>query len=151
MPQGMLAHIDLSVADPSRSISFYDALLGSLGYQRWRATGDDWQEPNPTRAAWGLRYEDGSSFGIDLRPATVELDRRYNRYAPGPHHSAFQVDSDSEVDRLFALMKNVDAEVLDPPANYGGQSGYGKHYYAAFFADPDGYKIEIVHATNEWL
>jgi hypothetical protein len=33
---------------------------------------------------------------------------------------------------------------LDAPAEYGGQPGYGDHYYALFVEDPDGVKLEIV-------
>ena len=36
------------------------------------------------------------------------------------------------------------AEVLDPPGEY-----YGAEYYAVFFADPDGLKVEVVH-TSDW-
>ncbi len=32
--------------------------------------------------------------------------------------------------------------VLDPPAEY---PEYGPQYYAVFFADPDGMKLEVVH------
>ena len=39
----------------------------------------------------------------------------------------------------------VGAEILDAPADYGGQPGYAAGYYAAFFADPDGLKLEGVH------
>jgi hypothetical protein len=35
--------------------------------------------------------------------------------------------------------------VLDPPADYSGQQGYGAGYYAVFFADPDGVKLEVVY------
>jgi len=41
------------------------------------------------------------------------------------------------------------ATVLDPPADYGGQPGYGEGYYAAFFADPDGVKLEVVYLAGE--
>jgi len=36
-------------------------------------------------------------------------------------------------------------EVLDPPMNYAGHTGYGEYYYAAFFADPDGVKLEVCY------
>jgi hypothetical protein len=29
------------------------------------------------------------------------------------------------------------------PTEYGGKPGYGKQYYAVFFADPDGVKLEV--------
>jgi catechol 2,3-dioxygenase-like lactoylglutathione lyase family enzyme len=124
-------------------------LLTGLGYQRWRNTEPEWQEPSPTRAAWSIRYPDGSSFGIDLRPAReASRRRRYDRYRPGPHHLAFQVESDAAVDTIHGIMQETGAEILDPPSDYGGRAGYGAQYYAVFFADPDGFKIEVVHAPG---
>src|SRR5690606_26093818 len=40
---GPLAHIDVSVGDPGRSIPFYAALLEALGYRRWRNGLPEWQ------------------------------------------------------------------------------------------------------------
>jgi glyoxylase I family protein len=148
MAHGHLSHLDFSVGDPARSIAFYHALLTSLGYERFRASGAEWQEPAPTRAAWGIRYRDGSSFGIDLRPARQASRRRYDRYHPGPHHLAFQVNDDASVDAIYRVMVEAAAEILDPPFDYGGRAGYGHHYYAVFFADPDGFKVEVVHAMG---
>lgn len=150
MATGFIAHIDLSVGHPSRAIPFYEALLTTLGFQRWRADEAAWQEPNPTRAAWGLRYPDGTSFGIDLRPARAESrERRYDRFEPGPHHTAFLADDPATVDRVHRVMRDSGAEILDPPKQYGGTPGYGDDYYAVFFADPDGYKLEVV-CTRGW-
>ncbi len=148
MAGSFLSHVDFSVGDPERSIPFYDALLTSLGFERWRPAHEAWQEPNPSRAAWGIRYPDGTTFGIDLRPATTNVTRRYDRYEPGPHHMAFNAGSDSLVDRVFQAMRRAGADILDEPADYGGRQGYGDHYYAAFFADPDGFKVEVVHAQG---
>jgi glyoxylase I family protein len=35
--RGMINHIDLTVAEPARSISFYDAVLSYMGYTRVRS------------------------------------------------------------------------------------------------------------------
>lgn len=147
MTTGFLAHVDFSVGDPTTAIPFYDELLTTLGYSRWRPDDSAWQEPNPTRAAWGIVYPDGRSFGIDLRPATAHPDRPYDRYEPGPHHMAFHADSDEVVDAVYQAMIDAGARILDPPCNYGGQEGYGDYYYAVFVADPDGFKIEVVNTT----
>jgi hypothetical protein len=42
-------------------------------------------------------------------------------------------------------MREIGTEILDAPADYSGQAGYSEGYYAAFFADPDGVKLEIVY------
>ena len=39
--------------------------------------------------------------------------------------------------------------MLDPPVDYSGHPAYGPGYYAAFFADPDGVKLEVVHLPSQ--
>jgi catechol 2,3-dioxygenase-like lactoylglutathione lyase family enzyme len=146
---GPLSHIDLSVGYPEKSIPFYAALLEALGYRRWRVPMPDFQGPSPSRAAWGIRYADGSTFGIEVRPARDDSrDRKYDRYEPGPHHLAFHAASREVVDRVHEAMLRVGATVLDPPLDYGGHPAYGDDYYAAFFADPDGVKLEVVYVPG---
>lgn len=143
---GPLNHIDISIGYPERSIPFYAAFFEAMGYRRWQISAPEWQEPNPRRACWGLEYPNGARFGVEVRPARRESrDRKYDRYEPGPHHMAFHAASPEVVDRVYRAMQAVGATVLDPPADYSGQDGYCEGYYAAFFADPDGLKLEIAH------
>ena len=142
---GPLSHLDLSVGDPERSIPFYSALLEGIGFIRFASLEPGWSGDSPTRAAWFIRYRDGSFFGIDLRPAEdAKRDQKYDRFAPGPHHVAFHADSRDVVDRVWEQVAAVGGTVLDVPAEYTGP-GYGGGYYAVFFADPDGVKLEVVH------
>jgi glyoxylase I family protein len=146
---GPLSHIDISVGYPERSIPFYDAFLRALGFRRWRISSPEWSGANPTRATWGKKYSDGSRFDIEVRPAAEESrDRRYNRYEPGPHHLAFHAESDAHVDRVHAAVVAAGGDVLDAPQNYAGRDGYGEYYYAAFFADPDGVKLEVCYVPS---
>jgi catechol 2,3-dioxygenase-like lactoylglutathione lyase family enzyme len=143
---GALAHIDISIGHPARSIPFYAALLGALGYRRTAIPMPEWSGANPTRATWSLRLADGTQFGIEVRPARLESrDRRYDRYEPGPHHLAFHAASREVVDGVYDAMLAIGATILDPPADFSGQAGYEAGYYAAFFADPDGVKLEVAH------
>jgi len=143
---GPLAHIDISVGHPERSIPFYAALLEALGYRRWNVLLPEWQGPTPSRATWGIRYPNGARFEIEVRPARPESrDRRYDRGEPGPHHLAFHAESREAVQRVHRALLETGAEVLDPPADYGGQPGYAEGYFAAFYADPDGVKLEVVY------
>lgn len=146
---GPLSHIDISVGYPQRSIAFYHAFLCALGYRRWNLALPEWSGANPTRATWGVKYSDGSRFDIEVRPSmAASRNRRYDRYEPGPHHMAFHADSDARVDRVHEAVVAVGGEVLDAPQQYGGQAGYGAYYYAAFFADPDGVKLEVCYVPS---
>lgn len=147
--RGSPAHVDLSVADPERAIPFYAALLEALGYRRLEIAHEDFQGPQPRRAAWSLREGSGLAFGIEVRPASgPDRTRRVDRYAPGTHHIAFHAESAGDVDRVHRAMLAAGAEVLDAPADYGGQPGYTPGYYAAFYADPDGAKLEVAHIPS---
>ncbi len=84
---GAPSHIDLSIADPDRSIPFYAAFFDALGFRRWRVDLPDCQGEKPQRGCWALRYPSGAWFGIEVRPAAPESrDRPIDRYAPGLHH-----------------------------------------------------------------
>jgi glyoxylase I family protein len=146
---GPLSHIDISVGYPQKSIPFYDALLTAIGYRRWRVDHPEWSGDNPERATWSIRYSDGSTFGIEVRPARRESrDRRYDRYEPGPHHLAFHAASEEAVNLAHEAVLAAGGEVLDAPAEYGGHPAYGKQYYAVFFADPDGVKLEVCYVSG---
>ncbi|MEM7020313.1 MAG: VOC family protein [Pseudomonadota bacterium] len=146
---GTLSHIDISAGYPEKSIPFYDALFLALGYKRWHFDSPEWQGPNPQRASWAMRQPGSGVFGVEVRPARKESrERKYDRYEPGPHHIAFNAESPAVVDAVYRAMLAVDAEVLDPPTEYGGQAGYGESYYAVFFADPDNMKLEVVYVPD---
>jgi catechol 2,3-dioxygenase-like lactoylglutathione lyase family enzyme len=136
----------MTISDPVRAIPFYGAFFQALGWKRMRVDLPDFTGPQPKRAAWFVRYGTGAYFGVEVRPARPESrDKVHDRYAPGLHHMAFHAESREDVDRVHAAMVAAGASVLDPPADYSGQSGYSDGYYAAFFADPDGIKLEVVH------
>jgi glyoxylase I family protein len=60
---------------------------------------------------------------------------------PGLHHVAFSAQTRSDVDRVYEVLVEIGAVVLDPPAAY---PQYGSGYYALFFADPDGLNLAFV-------
>jgi glyoxylase I family protein len=131
--RGSLSHLDLTVKDPARSARFYDPVLRRLGYR-----------PAPELAqgapCWISEDAEGGAFGIVLVAATTgSVD--HDRYAPGLHHLAFHADSRADVDAFYAFLLEIEASVLDPPAEYD----YTPGYYAVFFADPDGLKLEVVY------
>jgi catechol 2,3-dioxygenase-like lactoylglutathione lyase family enzyme len=131
----MVNHVDLTVLDPERSLSFYETVLGFMGYRRAsaHARGYDF---DLVRSNGGF-----CSIGI-MKSQGRGRRRRHDRYSPGLHHLAWSAESREEVDRLHDLLRQIGATVLDAPAEY---PQYGAGYYAVFFADPDGLKLELVH------
>lgn len=128
--RGAVHHIDLTVSDPAISAGFYEAVLGFMGYRRV-ATHDE-----------GMDWDcDGSGGFCSIGIIKAHRDRDHDRYTPGLHHLAWTAASREDVDRLHILLTGMGAAILDPPADY---PRYGEGYYAVFFADPDGLKLEYV-------
>jgi glyoxylase I family protein len=132
--RGWVHHIDLTVSDLGRSGPFYEAVLGFLGYRQGH-TAETWID-------WDMGAPHGPSE-VGIRVA--RNDRRHDRYACGLHHLAWVAESRADVDRLHELLLRIGATVLDPPADY---PQYREGYYALFFADPDGLKLEFVHTPR---
>lgn len=133
MKRGAVHHVDLTVRDPGASRPFYEAVLGFLAY----VVSDVYEYGFDMDA----RDDDGAliaSIGI-LRARGENAARSHDRYASGLHHIAWNAASREDVDALHALLLNIGATILDPPAAY---PRYGDGYYAVFFADPDGLKLE---------
>lgn len=135
MPRGQMHHLDLTVSDLDRSAPFYDAVLGFMGYRRTKE-GEGWID-------WDLELPDGTYCGVAVRQA--RRDRPHDRYTAGLHHFGWAAASRDEVDRFHDLLRRIGATILDPPAEY---PQYHAGYYAVFFADPDGLKLEFVHAPK---
>jgi catechol 2,3-dioxygenase-like lactoylglutathione lyase family enzyme len=136
MLRGAINHLDLTVSDLAVSVPFYDALLGHLGFARLAGAPGG-------RPVWHPKDERLRLFGIGLCTARPEQrGKRHDRFAPGLHHVAFQAASRADVDDLYRRLQSMGVTILDPPADY---PQYWPVYYAVFFADPDGLKLEFVH------
>jgi catechol 2,3-dioxygenase-like lactoylglutathione lyase family enzyme len=139
MHRGGINHLDLTVLDPVASARFYDAVLGFMGFERKRLAQGATHLPLYHSTEQGQRL-----FSIALQ--TARRTTPHDRYSPGLHHVAFSAASREDVDGLHALLVDLRATVLDPPAEY---PAYAPGYYAVFFADPDGLKLEFVHMPAE--
>jgi glyoxylase I family protein len=131
-----LAHVDLVCVDVDRSISFYLHVLGPLGLQ----------PPVIFQGERGetlhyLRFPESGSGSIGLRQASgPEAAQPFQLYAPGLHHIAFAVEDRLDVERAHALARSAGARVLHPPQAF---PEYHVGYYATFFLDPDGFRVEV--------
>jgi glyoxylase I family protein len=126
-------HVDLVVSSIERSLPFYRELLEPLGYRR---VGQVEGERGET-----IWYLSGPGNAVGLREAQSESPDKYDRYAVGLHHLALEAHSRSQVDERADWLRERGAELESEPQEYG----YIPGYYAVFFYDPDGIKLEIVH------
>ena len=123
---GAIHHIDITVRDLDHSTVFYDRVLPLIGFRR---SADVHEGP-----IWA-----GAQLEIGLQSARTSA--AHDRYSPGLHHLAFTAPSLTAVDALHERLLDLGVTVLDAPAEY---PQYAPGYYAVFFADPDGIKLEYV-------
>jgi catechol 2,3-dioxygenase-like lactoylglutathione lyase family enzyme len=125
-------HFDLVVSDLSASLAFYKGLLGPLGYTR-------------TTEIVGERGERvvylGGSDCVSFSLRAAQAPGSHDRYAIGIHHIAFRAGSREVVDERLGWARDQGAAIENDPREYD----YSPGYYAGFFYDPDGIKLEIVH------
>jgi glyoxylase I family protein len=127
-------HVDLVVSSIERSLPFYRDLLGPLGWHRISEV-----EGERGETIW---YFTGPGTSIGLRGAQAPGD--YDRYRIGLHHLAIEAHSRAAVDERYDWLVESGAEIESTPREYG----YALGYYAVFFYDPDGIKLELVHVPG---
>jgi predicted lactoylglutathione lyase len=118
-------HIDLRVKDRAVAQQFYGRLLPALGFTT-EASADE----------WGVFYAG--------KPGPVEFfgfieDRRHQ---PNESRIAFWAESRAEVDRLTEVVRQAGGQNLEGPQVW---TEYHPGYYALFFDDPSGNRLEICH------
>jgi glyoxylase I family protein len=128
-------HVDLVVSSIARSLPFYRDLLAPLGYHRIAEV-----EGERGETIW---YLSGPDVAVGLREAQSPGD--VDRYRVGLHHVAFEAWSRPMVDERAEWLRARGATIESGPEHYGYLPGY----YAVFFYDPDGLKLEIVHIPGQ--
>jgi catechol 2,3-dioxygenase-like lactoylglutathione lyase family enzyme len=117
-------HIVIRVSDFKKSKAFYGKLLGFLGFKPMEHYEDAAGWSNGKTRFW-------------IGEADAKGKKHKHRIGDiGFHHYAFELGSRAEVDALGSFVKKLGARIVDPPTEYYDD------YYAVFFLDPDGLKLE---------
>jgi catechol 2,3-dioxygenase-like lactoylglutathione lyase family enzyme len=117
-------HISLRVGDYQRSKAFYGKLMPFLGFHVLDEYPDTMGWTNGKTRLW-------------IGQADVAGKTHKHRIGDiGLHHYAFELESRKDVDELQAFLKKLGAKIVDPAGEYYDD------YYAVFFLDPDGLKLE---------
>ncbi|MGH7003223.1 MAG: VOC family protein [Alphaproteobacteria bacterium] len=117
-------HLVIRVSDYEKSKAFYGKLFEFLGFE----LSDEYDD--------AIGWTNGKTrFWIG--PADTEGRKREYRIGDiGFHHYAFELRSRKDVDALQAFLEKAGVTIVDRA---------GEHYddyYAVFFLDPDGLKLE---------
>jgi catechol 2,3-dioxygenase-like lactoylglutathione lyase family enzyme len=142
LPSPKLSHVDLVVSSIERSLPFYRELLEPIGWTGLREVRGERGEtifylsvPTAGVAALGLREKHSDAHGVP-----------YDRYAIGLHHVCFDVPSREVVEERARWLRERNATIESGPSEYE----YTPGYYAVFFYDPDGIKLELLHRPAYW-
>lgn len=123
-------HVDLVVSSVERSLPFYRELLGPLG---WHRVSEVEGERGET-----IFYLEGGACAIGLRDAQ-STNGEHDRYRVGLHHLAFAASSRAAVDERADWLRASGVLLESEPQEYT----YSPGYYAVFFADPSGNRLEV--------
>jgi catechol 2,3-dioxygenase-like lactoylglutathione lyase family enzyme len=126
-----LDHIYLSVSDMERAERFYDQVMKVLGFRK----GD-----RPIAGDPHAHYFN-RSLQLTLRPARSRS--AHDPYAPGLHHICLQLPASADVDAAASALRGRGIRVTEPKL----YPEYNPDYYATFFTDPDGIRLELVNRT----
>jgi catechol 2,3-dioxygenase-like lactoylglutathione lyase family enzyme len=124
----LISHLDLRVRDRKKATEFYDAFLNLLGAVKEEGkTFTTWQIPPPD-APGGSEADEW--FGITEDPALV----------PNENRVAFDAPSRGTVDAIATYLPAIGATNIE-----WSEGVYGPNYYAIFFDDLDGNRLEVCH------
>jgi len=127
-------HVYLTVSDMARAEPYYDVVLQRvLGFRKNRF---------PIGGDPHVQYYN-RHFGIVIRPA--RSDAAHDPYAPGLHHLCLRVDSIDDVKATAAALQAAGIAATDA-APHGE---YAPDYWATFFTDPDGIRLEVTNYRQE--
>ena len=116
-------HVDLRVTELGNVRGLYDALLPAMGFAQLEEDGAN------VNYRCDSNDHTQSFFGLMTDPL----------HRPNGTRLAFRAASRDDVDRLTEIALAAGARSLEGPENYGRSA----RYYAAFFEDADGNKLEI--------
>ncbi|MBN3790350.1 VOC family protein [Burkholderia sp. Ac-20353] len=109
----------LYVDDPARSVAFYEKLFGRAPLAAF-----------PTYAAF--KFDNGLHVGLWSTTARDFVSNGTGHRA----ELAFMVDSDAEVDRIYAAWKALDVRIEQAPMT----AVFGRTFVAL---DPDGHRLRV--------
>ena len=120
-------HLVLSVGDFARSKAFYDKLLKFLGFKLKHEYGDMAGWSNGKTLFW-IAAADAQGGSTNIARAISAFTITRSKWPAAKQWTM-----------LGAFLEKNGMTVVDPPGEY-----YGDSYYAVYFTDPDGMKLEAM-------
>ncbi|MFZ1886933.1 MAG: VOC family protein [Candidatus Binataceae bacterium] len=131
---GKIDHLMINVNRFDDARRFYSWLMPALGYPNSMS----FPAEGPKRGIgwWG----DSGSVWVQEAAPVYRADS-FHRHRIGLCEIAFGADNREQVNALAREIEKHGGKITDAPREYD----YVPGYYAVFFTDPDGLKLEAVH------
>lgn len=120
-------HIDLRVPDLAAARAFYDRLLPAVGFTVLHDVPPEW-------ISYTAPGDPSEFFGF----------LESSEFTPNENRIAFRAESRAAVDTFVPLLHEIGARRIEGPDDSEGPG----FYYAVFFEDPFGNRLEICHRTR---
>jgi catechol 2,3-dioxygenase-like lactoylglutathione lyase family enzyme len=128
MSTRLFDHIDLRVKNREAAQQFYAQVLPAIGFR-----------VDKSGQRWGA-FEAAGETAVDFFGFTEEADHR-----PNGNRIAFWAGSRAAVDRVAEVVRKAGGKNLEGPELC---VDYSPGYYAVFFEDPDGNKLEVCYRES---
>ena len=128
MSTRLFDHIDLRVKNREAAQRFYSQILPAIGFRM-----------DKSGSQWGL-FEGEGEIAVDFFGFTEEADHQ-----PNGNRIAFWAPSREAVDKAAQAVRRAGARNIEGPELC---VEYSPGYYAVFFEDPDGNKLEVCHRAS---
>lgn len=125
-PKPLISHVSIGVCDVEKSVELYDEVMSVLGCERL------------------IHYDEGAAYGRGGVPSfwlQIPINGEPATLGNGSH-VCFAANSKETVDSFYKAALAMGGVCDGPP---GFREQFSKAYYAAFFRDIDGHKIEALY------
>lgn len=122
-------HLAIRVSHLERSKHFYNKVLGFMGFTI------EWEFGRV------IGWNNGETMFWITEADAQGRKHKHRTGDVGYHHYAFELGKREDVDSLYAFLLSEEITIVDAPADY---PDYGDGYYAVYFLDPDGLKLEVM-------
>jgi catechol 2,3-dioxygenase-like lactoylglutathione lyase family enzyme len=124
LQQRLFDHIDLRVKNRAQAQEFYAKVLPVIGFTLDKSAKE-----------WGAFAKDGAGKPSEFFAFDEDVNHR-----PNATRIAFWAETREQVDRVAKVVREAGGRNLEGPQIW---PEYSPGYYAFFFEDPDGNKLEI--------
>ena len=126
----MLGHLGINVPDLAVAKRYYDALMPLVGFEPFVAADDEFSyKPAGSKPGTYIFFYPAADADV------------YSPERVGLQHVAFIVRHRSDVDHIHEHVNGEGGAVIHAPQHFPQYPG---HYYATFWSDPFGIKLEAV-------